>query len=92
MSLASLLAAPRPRLDTFLQGKIGRFRVGNRDGQVASQEVRYLQTTLGLNYTEGADAKIWSMLTPVREIFEFADLGFDDLLQRISTTPGLLTS
>ena len=82
MSLATLLAAPRPRLDTFLQGKIGRFRVGNRDGKSTSQEVRYLQTTLGLNYTEGADAKIWSMLTPVREIFEFADLGFDDLLQR----------
>jgi hypothetical protein len=55
---------------------------GSRNGQAASQEVRYLQTTLGLNYTEGADAKIWSMLTPVREIFEFADLGFDDLLQR----------
>lgn len=82
MSLAPILAAPRPRLDTFLSGKIGRFRVGSRDGHSASQEVRYLQTTLGLRYTEGADAKIWSMLTPVREIFEFADLGFDDLLQR----------
>ena len=73
---------PRPRLDTFLSGKTGRFRVGSKDGQNASLEVRYLQTTLGLRYTEGADAKIWSMLTPVREIFEFADLGFDDLLQR----------
>lgn len=82
MLLPPILTAPRPRLDTFLNGKIGRFRVGSKDGQNASLEVRYLQTTLGLRFTEGPDAKIWSMLTPVREIFEFADLGFDDLLQR----------
>lgn len=82
MGPGPFLPPTQPRFDTFLSGKIGSFRVGARTGQSGSLAVHYLQTTIGLRYTEGADAKMWSMLTPVREMFEFADLGFDDLLQR----------
>lgn len=69
-------------LNLNLQGSVGSFKVGvGLEGQ-NSLEVKYFQTHVGLNFTGGSDEALLSHLAPVRELFEFEDLDFDEIMQR----------
>lgn len=68
-------------LDLTLKGSVGSFKVGKGDSS-ASLDVKYLLTTVGLNFSQGSDDKLLRELAPVREIFDFKDLDFDEIMQR----------
>lgn len=78
--------ALRPRqetaLDLTLEGSVGSFRVGSVDGGSRSLEVKYLLTHVGLNFASPSNDKLLSALAPVREIFDFETLDFDEIMQR----------
>lgn len=67
-------------LDLTLQGTVGSFGVGT--GDVRSLEVKYLLTHVGLNFGSASNDKLLSALAPVREIFDFKSLDFDEIMQR----------
>lgn len=68
-------------LDLTLKGSVGSFKVGKSDSTM-SLDVKYLLTTVGLNFNQGSDDKLLRELAPVREIFDFRDLDFDEIMQR----------
>lgn len=68
-------------LDLPLKGTVGSFKVGAQNNN-ASIEVKYLLTHVGLNFAEGTDEKLLRELAPVREIFDFKNLDFDEIMQR----------
>lgn len=70
-----------PQLDLTLKGSIGSFKVG-KGNEINSLEVKYLLTTVGLDFSKGNDDKLLRELAPVREIFDFKDLDFDEIMQR----------
>lgn len=78
--------ALRPRqetaLDLTLEGTVGAFRVGSVNGGSRSLEVKYLLTHVGLNFASPSNDKLLSALAPVREIFDFQSLDFDEIMQR----------
>jgi hypothetical protein len=67
-------------LDLTLEGTVGSFAVGA--GGVRSLEVKYLLTHVGLNFGAAANDKLLTALAPVREIFDFKTLDFDEIMQR----------
>lgn len=69
-------------LDLTLEGTVGSFRVGSVSGGSRSLEVRYLLTHVGLNFASPSNDKLLSALAPVREIFDFQSLDFDEIMQR----------
>lgn len=69
-------------LNLRLEGSIGSFRVGSGVGGQQSLEVKYFLTHIGLNFSSGTDDAILSELCPVREMFDFKDLDFDEIMQR----------
>jgi hypothetical protein len=69
-------------LDLTLEGTVGSFRVGTGSGGSRSLEVKYLLTHVGLNFATSSNDKLLSALAPVREIFEFQSLDFDEIMQR----------
>ena len=68
-------------LDITLSGTVGSFKVGVNQKK-ASFEVKYLLTHVGLNFNSGSDEKLLKELAPVREIFDFRSLDFDEIMQR----------
>lgn len=68
-------------LDIELQGSVGSFKVG-KSSKRESLEVKYILTHVGLNFEEGNDEKLLRELAPVREIFDFKSLDFDEIMQR----------
>jgi len=69
-------------LDLTLEGTVGSFRVGSVQGGARSLEVKYLLTHVGLNFASSSNDKLLSALAPVREIFDFQSLDFDEIMQR----------
>ena len=69
-------------LDLILEGTVGSFRVGAVSGGSRSLEVKYLLTHVGLNFSTSSNDKLLSALAPVREIFDFQSLDFDEIMQR----------
>ena len=69
-------------LDLTLEGTVGSFRVGAGQGGARSLEVKYLLTHVGLNFSTSSNDKLLSALAPVREIFDFQSLDFDEIMQR----------
>lgn len=69
-------------LDLTLEGSVGSFRVGDIGSGARSLEVKYLLTHVGLNFASPANDKLLSALAPVREIFDFQSLDFDEIMQR----------
>ncbi|HYC06241.1 MAG TPA: DNA sulfur modification protein DndB [Azospirillaceae bacterium] len=69
-----------PALTLSLEGSVGSFQVGT--GSQGSLEVRYLMTHVGLDFAGGAPEQLLSHLAPVREVFDFANLGFEEIMQR----------
>lgn len=73
-------------LDLTLKGSVGSFKVAStidgdeRGGE--SLEVKFLLSHVSLDYSSGQDNKILSELAPVREIFDFKQLDFDEIMQR----------
>ncbi len=68
-------------IDITLKGSVGSFKVG-RTGKNESLEVKYILTHVGLNFDMGGDEKLLKELAPVREIFDFKSLDFDEIMQR----------
>lgn len=69
-------------LNLTLEGSTGSFSVGTgRDGQ-NSLEVKYFLTHVGLDFSSISDEALLSHLAPVREIFDFKQLDFDEIMQR----------
>ncbi|QKF49336.1 DNA sulfur modification protein DndB [Pseudomonas graminis] len=77
----ALLTEDKSALDVHLKGTIGTFRVSAEDGSSAGVEVRYLLTHVTLSERQG-QAQLLDMLAPVREVFDLAQLGFDEIMQR----------
>jgi hypothetical protein len=69
-------------LDLTLEGSVGSFRVGSGQTGRKSLEVKYLLTHVGLNFSSPSNDKLLSSLAPVREIFDFQSLDFDEIMQR----------
>ena len=79
--MATLISGGQSALDVHLDGTIGTFRVSTEDGKTAGIEVRYLLTHVTLSEKQG-QAKLLSMLAPVREVFDLKQLDFDEIMQR----------
>ncbi len=79
--MATLISGGKSALDVHLDGTIGTFRVSTQDGKSAGVEVRYLLTHVTLSEKQG-QAKLLSMLAPVREVFDLKQLDFDEIMQR----------
>ncbi|MGK8171065.1 hypothetical protein [Pseudomonas aeruginosa] len=79
--MATLISGGTSALDVHLDGTIGTFRVSTEDGKTAGVEVRYLLTHVTLSEKQG-QAKLLSMLAPVREVFDLKQLDFDEIMQR----------
>lgn len=77
----SMKLAQTSALDLPLKGSIGSFKVGTADGH-RSLEVKYLLTHVGLDFEAGNDEKLLTHLAPVREVFDFRSLDFDEIMQR----------
>ena len=68
-------------LNLSLKGSAGSFKVGAKNNH-KNFEVKYLLTHVGLNFEEGSDEQLLKELAPVREIFDFRSLDFDEIMQR----------
>lgn len=79
--MATLIGGGKSALDVHLDGTIGTFRVSTEDGKSEGVEVRYLLTHVTLSEKQG-QAKLLSMLAPVREVFDLKQLDFDEIMQR----------
>ncbi|PQJ52130.1 hypothetical protein BTO01_23700 [Vibrio jasicida] len=62
-----------------LKGTFGTFKAGASDQTV---EVKYLLTHVSLDPSSSQDKALLRELAPFREIFDFKDLKFDELMQR----------
>jgi hypothetical protein len=82
MGSSSLSLRRETALDLSLKGSVGSFNVGSgREGQ-NSIEVKYFLTHVGLDFSSGTNEKVLSHIAPVREIFKFENLEFDEIMQR----------
>ena len=69
-------------LNLTLKGSVGSFKVGRgQDGQ-NSLEVKYFLTHVGLDFGDGANETVLKHMAPVRELFDFKQLDFDEIMQR----------
>ena len=73
---------PESALNLTLSGSVGSFSVGDGSGDQNSIEVRYFLTHVGLDFSSGSDEQLLSNIAPVREIFDFKELEFDEIMQR----------
>ncbi len=74
---------PKSALDLTLEGSIGSFRIGDAASNVnRSIEVTFLETHVGFDPQVASNDKLLRHLAPVREIFEFQSLAFDEIMQR----------
>lgn len=74
---------PRDVLDLTLEGSIGTFQVAVAGTPLnRSTEVVFLETHVGFDLRIDSNDKLLRYLAPVREIFPFELLGFDEIMQR----------
>lgn len=69
-------------LNLPLQGSVGSFQVGKGLSGQHSIEVKYLLTYVGLDFSFSSNDDLLSEMAPVREIFDFNSLDFDEIMQR----------
>ncbi len=69
-------------LNLTLKGSVGSFRVGAGIDSQQSLEVKYFLSHVGLNFETASNTGLLSELAPVREIFDFNSLEFDEIMQR----------
>lgn len=69
-------------LNVTMSGSAGTFSVGGSTGNKSSIEVKYFLSHVSLDFTSGSNESILSNIAPVREIFDFDELTFDELMQR----------
>ncbi len=75
----SFTFTPESALTLSLSGTTGTFKAGNA---AESVEVKYLLTHVSLDPGSSQDKALLKELAPFREIFNFKDLEFDELMQR----------
>lgn len=80
--MSNLKLGKQTALNLTLQGSTGSFRIGSDRTNKSSFEVKYLLTHVGLNFNSTRNDALLSELAPVREIFDFQSLDFDELMQR----------
>ncbi len=79
----SLKLTPSSGLNLTLEGSVGKFRIGNSASPGhESIEVLYLATHIGFDPSVASNEAMLRQLEPVREIFDFQTLGFDEIMQR----------
>ncbi len=69
-------------LDLTLKGSVGNFSVGGAPKDRDSIDVHYFLTHVGLDFASSSNEAVLSNIAPVRETFDFDQLGFDELMQR----------
>jgi len=69
-------------LNLVLEGSVGSFNVGTGRAGQNSLEVKYFLTHVGLDFASGSDEEVLKHIAPVREIFDFEQLDFDEIMQR----------
>src|SRR5436309_653902 len=70
-------------LNLTLEGSVGKFRIGGpAAADNKSLEVLYLETHIGFDPAVASNEAMLRQLEPVREIFDFQTLGFDEIMQR----------
>jgi len=69
-------------LNLELQGSIGTFCAGAKDGSTKGVEVKYFLTHVGLDFENGVNSQALNFLAPVRELFDANTLEFDEIMQR----------
>lgn len=80
--MGSLSLKRESALDLSLSGSTGSFNIGNSKDGRTSIGVKYFLTHVGLDFSSGTNEKILSHIAPVREIFKFENLEFDEIMQR----------
>jgi len=73
---------PESALNLTLQGSVGTFCAGTKDGAVSGVEVKYFLTHVGLDFENGTNSQALNVLAPVRELFDPNTLEFDEIMQR----------
>jgi hypothetical protein len=74
--------SPETALNLTLQGSVGSFCTGTKDGAMSGIEVKYFLTHVGLDFENGPNGQALNVLAPVRELFETKTLEFDEIMQR----------
>lgn len=69
-------------LDLTLKGSVGNFSVGGAPKGRDSIDVYYFLTHVSLDFASSSNEAVLSNIAPVRETFDFDQLGFDELMQR----------
>ena len=69
-------------LNLVLEGSVGSFNAGTGRAGQNSLEVKYFLTHVGLDFASGTDEEVLKHMAPVREIFDFKQLDFDEIMQR----------
>ena len=69
-------------LNLTLEGSTGSFNVGAGKNGNQSLEVKFFLTHIGLDFEKGNDEAVLQHLAPVREVFDFDQLDFDEIMQR----------
>lgn len=69
-------------LDLTIKGSVGRFAVRTPNNGRGSVEVQYIETHVGFAVSGDAEERLLQQLVPVREVFNVAELEFDELMQR----------
>lgn len=67
-------------LDLTIRGSIGEFSV-SREG-VNSVPVKYILSSVGLNFEGSNEQKLMENMKPVREVFDLKELDFEQIMQR----------
>lgn len=79
----TLKLQPTTALNLELQGSVGTFCISRTEaGDDRSIQVRYLETHIGFDASIASNESMLRHLEPVREIFDFQSLGFDEIMQR----------
>jgi hypothetical protein len=78
----SLTLQEESALTLPLQGTVGSFRIGGGLSSQTSLEVKYFLTHVGLNFSAPTNDALLRELAPVREIFDFRSLDFEEIMQR----------
>lgn len=69
-------------LNLNLEGSVGSFRIGGGPAGEGSIETLYFLTHVGLDFASPSNEALLSHIAPVREIFDFEQLEFDEIMQR----------
>lgn len=70
-------------LDLELKGSVGEFRIAGSQLQgEASVKVMYLSTHIGFDSANASNEPMLQTLQPFRELFDYQELKFDEIMQR----------